>query len=145
MKTKSKILTSVLCLIMFVFCSFALTACGGDKDCSHKWGEWHVKTNATCTEKGVKERKCSDCNKKQTSEIDVLGHDWEEATCTTPKTCDRCSETEGTTIPHRFTEQVVKAETLKSVATCTSPAVYYKSCLCGCHTAFCFSCSCCCG
>ena len=31
---------------------------------------------------------------------DALGHDWIDATCTEPKTCDRCGETEGTALGH---------------------------------------------
>ena len=33
---------------------------------------------------------------------DALGHDWIDATCTEPKTCDRCGETEGTALGHNW-------------------------------------------
>ncbi len=39
-----------------------------------------------------------------------LGHDWEEATCTEPKTCKTCGETEGEALGHDWEE-----------ATCTEP------------------------
>lgn len=57
---------------------------------------------------------CTKCNE---TEGDVLGHSWVEATCTTPKTCSVCSETEGNVLEHTWME-----------ATCTVP----KTCsLCG--------------
>jgi len=131
MKTKNRLLASVLCLLMVVFCVVGLTACGGDDKCSHQWGEWSTTTNATCTEAGVQERKCSECGETETSTINALGHDWNEATCSTPKTCKTCSATEGTANAHTYTVETVKDEALKSAANCTSAAVYYKSCSCG--------------
>ena len=130
-KLQNYLVASVLCLLMVVFCVVGLTACGGDDECSHKWGEWTATTNATCTEAGVQERKCSECGETETSAIKALGHDWNEATCSTPKTCKTCSATEGTANAHAYTVETVKDEALKSAANCTSAAVYYKSCSCG--------------
>lgn len=39
-----------------------------------------------------------------------LSHDWQEATCTEPKTCSKCGETEGEALGHTWKE-----------ATCTEP------------------------
>ncbi len=130
MKTKSKFLTIFLCLLTVAFCVFGLAACDDEK-CSHQWGEWSVKTNATCTEAGLQERKCSNCDEVETSSIEALGHDWNEATCSTPKICSRCSATEGTASAHTYDQELVKAEALKLNATCTGGALYYKSCSCG--------------
>ena len=58
-------------------------------------------------------------------------HEWQDATCTAPKTCKLCSETEGSALGHSYTVETVKAEALKSAATCQGAAVYYKSCACG--------------
>ena len=131
MKTKNRLLASVLCLLMVVFCVVGLTACDGDDECSHQWEEWTATANATCTEAGVQERKCSKCGETETSAINALGHDWNEATCSAPKTCKTCSTTEGTANAHAYTVETVKDEALKSAANCTSAAVYYKSCSCG--------------
>ena len=130
MKTKNRLLASVLCLLTVAFCVVGLVACGED-ECTHQWGEWSTTINATCTEAGAQERKCSECGETERSTIDALGHDWNEATCTTPKTCKICSATEGTASAHAYTVETVKSEALKSAATCTSAAVYYKSCSCG--------------
>ena len=72
MKIKNRLLASVLCLLTVVFCSVGLTACGAK--CTHQWGEWSIKTNATCTEEGIKERKCTECGEIEASTIDTLGH-----------------------------------------------------------------------
>ena len=57
--------------------------------------------------------------------IPALGHDWNAATCTEPKTCGTCGETEGTTIPHTFDQEKAEPKYL------VSEGVYYKSCKCG--------------
>ena len=133
MRVKSKLLASVLSLLMVVFCLVGLSACscGGSGDCAHAWGKWTTITDATCTEDGVQERVCAECGEKETSAITAPGHTWEEATCTTPKTCSVCSETEGEVGAHVYDKNVVTDEALKAAATCGHPAIYYKSCTCG--------------
>ena len=131
MKTNRRLLASLLCFLMIVFGAVGLTSCDEDDTCSHQWGEWTATTNATCTEAGVKERKCSACGETETSAIEALGHDWSEATCSAPKTCKNCSATEGAALAHAYTVETVKAEALKSAATEESAAIYYKSCACG--------------
>ena len=52
-------------------------------------------------------------------------------TCTTDATCTVCGGTIEK-LPHEFTAKTVDAKYLKSAATCTEKAVYYKSCtVCG--------------
>ncbi len=50
---------------------------------------------------------CSVCNE---TEGEALGHKWVDATCTTPKTCSVCNETEGEALGHKWVD-----------ATCTTP------------------------
>lgn len=40
------------------------------------------------------------CNLCQETEGEALGHNWAEATCAAPKTCTACGEMEGETLPH---------------------------------------------
>lgn len=40
----------------------------------------------------------------------IVPHKWTEATCTEPKTCERCGETEGTALGHTFSEYTVAKE-----------------------------------
>ncbi len=82
--------------------------------CKEKYGEFdganhdggtEIKNakDATCTEKGYTgDTYCKGCNAKLTDgkDIPALGHDWADATCTTPKTCKVCKVTEGTALGH---------------------------------------------
>ncbi|MCM1135447.1 MAG: hypothetical protein NC400_07705 [Clostridium sp.] len=44
------------------------------------------------------------CSKCGETEGEALGHTWEEATCTEPKTCGVCKETEGEALGHNLSE-----------------------------------------
>ena len=48
----------------------------------------------------TKPKTCSECGE---TEGEALGHTWEEATCTKPKTCSVCGETEGKALGHQAT------------------------------------------
>ena len=50
------------------------------------------------------------CSKCGETEGEAFGHQWEEATCTKPKTCSTCKITEGTSWGHKW-----------KMATCTNP------------------------
>ena len=50
---------------------------------------------------------CSECGE---TEGEALGHTWVQATCTEPKTCSECGETEGEALGHTWVQ-----------ATCTEP------------------------
>ena len=66
----------------------------------HSFGDWSTVKEATCTEAGTKERKCSGCDEVETESIDALGHSYgnwvtrREPTCTETgldvRTCSRC-------------------------------------------------------
>lgn len=78
------------------------------KALDHEWGNWVVTKPATSSEDGEEQRVCkrSNCSHVETKIIPALTH------------------------THQYSE-VVKDEYIKTVATCTEPAVYYKSCECG--------------
>ena len=130
MKQTSKFLAKILCVLMVVFCVMGLTACG-EKECDHQWGKWSVKKEATCTEKGLRERKCSECGEKEKEKIELADHDWTEANCTMAQTCKVCRTTGEPASAHVYSQEIVKDDAFKTAATCTSGAVYYKSCVCG--------------
>ena len=96
MKNKLLLVTTLLALTSLAGC------CEKNEECSHQWGDWSTKTNATCTEEGEKTRTCTLCNEIETSKIDALSHDWADATCTSPKTCKKCSATDGKALGHTF-------------------------------------------
>ena len=75
-------LLALLCLFM--------TACSDSEVHIHKWGEWAVQTEPTCTEEGTETRTCTnDAGHMESRSIAATGHDdgeWEvtlEATCET--------------------------------------------------------------
>ena len=84
----------------------------------HDWGAWKPNANGTHT------RVCA--NDSSHTETDNCGGG--TATCTELATCTTCGETYGELAAHDFTAEVAEENYLKSEATCTEPAVYYKSC-----------------
>ncbi|MBO7303122.1 MAG: hypothetical protein J6U68_02935, partial [Clostridia bacterium] len=132
MKLKKRILSGVVCVFMLASYVLTLAACGKKtEECDHHFGEWVDTKAATCEEEGIQSRTCEHCAEIETTEVEALGHDWGDATCTAPKTCKRCSATEGDASAHAYTVEAVKSAALKSAATSTSAAIYYKSCACG--------------
>lgn len=56
------------------------------------------------------------CERCGETEGEPLGHDWTEATCTEAKTCTRCGEVDGTPLGHNVAEWVVDAQPTCSAA-----------------------------
>jgi len=94
--------------------------------------------DATCTEAGNIAYYVCECGKLYSDEactkeitladtvVKALGHDWEAATCTEPKTCKVCGETEGEALGHDW-EWVVDEE-----ATCGKDGKKHEECkVCG--------------
>ena len=48
----------------------------------HNYGEWTVKTPATCEGEGEEHRTCSMCHKEETRKTAALGHQWKEVSRT---------------------------------------------------------------
>ncbi len=57
---------------------------------------------ATCTEDGYKEYKCTACSDFYREYATAIGHNYVDATCTTPKTCKTCGNTIGNVLPHNM-------------------------------------------
>ena len=73
-----------------------------------------------------KDHLCDTCGKKLTD------HTGGTATCTAKAACTVCGKEYGEMAPHSFTAETAEAKYLKTAATCTAKAVYYKSCaVCG--------------
>ena len=111
-----------------------------DTSHTHKYGDWNVTKEETCTEAGSKDRLCVDCGYKDTEVIPAKGHSWkEEYTVDTPATCTRegsesihCSVCEAIKegsartlgkISHRYGDWNVTKE-----ATCTEDGSKEKVC-----------------
>ena len=97
------------------------------RGCGHTEGEalGHTEVidpavESTCTESGLTEGKhCSVCEEVLVTQkvVPATGHDWKNATCTMPKTCSVCSETEGNELGHDM-----------AVATCTVASTCKRGC-----------------
>ena len=79
-----------------------------------------------------------ECDNKNCDVTDNAGkkgyaeHSGGKATCTQNAVCEFCKAEYGEKLPHDFTAETVDAKYLKSAATCTGKALYYKSCaVCG--------------
>ena len=84
----------------------------------HDFGAWTSNGNGTHT------RICSrDASHTETG--DCTGG---TATCTAKAVCETCGGAYGDLASHNFTAETVDGKYLKSAATCTEKAVYYKSC-----------------
>ena len=44
------------------------------ENCRHSFSEWEIKTEATCTQKGLRNRFCSNCGKNENEEIEMAEH-----------------------------------------------------------------------
>lgn len=59
----------------------------------------------TCTKAGYTMYVCRTCRNQYTDHnVDALGHDWQDATCTAPKTCSDCGTTNGSALAHSYTD-----------------------------------------
>ena len=123
--------------------------------------ERYLKSTATCTSPAIYYKSCSVCGAASTDtfeygekaahsyvqqhdedqhwkeysvchdKIEVENHSGGTATCTAKAVCSTCGTAYGELAAHNY-QETVDAQYLKSVATCTSPAIYYKSCsVCG--------------
>ena len=89
----------------------------------HDWGEWTQNSD---------EKTHTRICKRDTSHTETENCRGGTATCTAKAVCTVCGGAYGEMAPHSFTAEKAEAQYLKSAATCTEKAVYYKSCtLCG--------------
>ena len=100
------------------------TLCGGSSEpLGHDWGAW--------TQNSDEETHTRIC-KRDTSHTETENCHGGTATCTAKAVCTVCGGEYGEMAAHSFTAEKAEAQYLKSAATCTKKAVYYKSCaVCG--------------
>ena len=100
------------------------TDCGGSSEpLGHDWGAW--------TQNSDEETHTRIC-KRDTSHTETENCHGGTATCTARAVCTVCGGEYGEMAAHSFTAEKAEAQYLKSAATCTEKAIYYKSCaVCG--------------
>ncbi len=129
-----KLLTAALVLIA-VFCGILGFAACEEQPASlheHTYGEWTTVKPATCLEKGLRERTCSECNGKETEAIpvDPEAHVFDEGeiaivpTCATEGkkvlTCTACKKTKTETLPADPDTHVWNDGVIVSAPTCSA-------------------------
>ena len=85
----------------------------------HDWGAWTQNSD---------EKTHTRICKRDTSHTETENCHGGTATCTARAVCEVCGGEYGELLPHDFTAEIAEAKYLKSGATCTEKAVYYKSC-----------------
>ena len=89
----------------------------------HDWGAWTQNSDGK-----THTRIC----KRDTSHTETENCHGGTATCTAKAVCTVCGGEYGEMAAHSFTAEKAEAQYLKSAATCTEKAIYYKSCaVCG--------------
>ena len=71
---------------------------------------------------------CPGCGAQMNLPSMLQEHSGGTATCTAQAVCEVCGGAYGELAAHSFTEETAAEQYLKSAATCTAKAVYYKSC-----------------
>lgn len=72
------------------------------KEHVHTYTDETITKQPSCLEQGIKTFYCSSCPSTKIEYIDSLGHNWANATCTSPKKCLRCNSTEGEKLEHSY-------------------------------------------
>ena len=86
---------------------------------NHDWGAWTQNSD---------EKTHTRICKRDTSHTETENCHGGTATCTAKAVCTVCGGEYGEMAAHSFTAEKAEAQYLKSAATCTEKAVYYKSC-----------------
>ena len=100
------------------------TLCGGSSEpLGHDWSTWTQNSD---------EKTHTRICKRDASHTETNNCTGGTATCTAKAVCTVCGGEYGEMAAHSFTAEKAEAQYLKSAATCTEKAVYYKSCaVCG--------------
>ena len=85
----------------------------------HDWGAWTQNSD---------EKTHTRICKRDTSHTETENCHGGTATCTAKAVCTVCGGEYGEMAAHSFTAEKAEAQYLKSAATCTEKAIYYKSC-----------------
>ena len=100
------------------------TDCGGSSEpLGHDWGAWTQNSD---------EKTHTRICKRDTSHTETENCHGGTATCIAKAVCTVCGGEYGEMAAHSFTAEKAETQYLKSAATCTEKAIYYKSCaVCG--------------
>ena len=112
-----------------------LTSCGHE----HKWCEWQIAKQTTCSQNGINTRVCDDCGESQSITIYATGHNFSEWNITKEATCMEdgsrerscfCGEKETEIIYARGYHSYGNWNEIQS-ATCITESIKERVCSCG--------------
>ena len=131
-KSLLKILVPALAIVIVAGACIAYFATKHE----HKF-TYETTTPSTCVAEGVRTGTCS-CGETKTMSLPLDNHNWQNATCVTPKTCSVCGATEGGVKSHTWLDATCSAPKTCSVcgevegealthswqdATCSAPKI----------------------
>ncbi len=105
----------------------------------HDWSDWEIVTEATCTEAGLRERRCDRCDSVEQGEIAATGHKYtaaitRAATCTATGvktyTCSSCGDTYTESIPVTDHSPIFHPA-VEETCTAAGNVAYYHCSVCG--------------
>ena len=109
LKMKSKVFSVFVILSLFVVLTISCKHVIDEKEKEHRFGEWKIEKEATCTSDGLKKRVCIGCGFEETETIPAKGHLYDSGVITTKPTCtgtgiktytcSRCKEVMTESIP----------------------------------------------
>ena len=78
----------------------------------HSFTKYVYNNDAKCELDGTETATCDYCDAKDTKTANgtALAHEWEEATCTSPKTCKLCGGKDGAALGHSYGEWTILRE-----------------------------------
>ena len=101
----------------------------------HKWGDWTIEKEATCTSQGLRTAKCTVCKEEKSEKIEIKEHKWSLqsttfAGCSTDGAkvykCNNCGDTK--TEVSKATGHTASGWVTKTAATCTTAGLRNKLC-----------------
>ncbi len=107
------------------------SVCGSNEveaiEAGHQYTETEFKKPG-CTTAGMAQLVCSVCGHTEDKILEAVGHTWQDATCTKPKTCSVCGATEGSPAGHTTDAGVCATckETLKKQSPITIMGMRYS-------------------
>lgn len=90
-------------------------------NCTHQWNVETLMQEASCETDGEALYKCAACGLTEVKIVPAMGHQWNEASCSDPKTCETCHITEGEALGHSYDSEIV-------APTCTAEGYTSHTC-----------------
>ena len=69
---------------------------------AHQYGDYHVITEATCSNTGLREQKCNACGYVNQEVLAKLEHTWDATECGRATTCTVCGYYNAAGLPHQY-------------------------------------------